>query len=72
MRKQNQHWQNPFNGSRTHVTWVISEKHYEEKIDHNDYDLEDYNEYYKLYVHKESKEGLLVKLPTLKHNPYIK
>lgn len=63
---------NPFNGSKLKVTRRVSLKTWQEKIDHSDYDLEDENEYYAIYKHKESEEGLLIRLPDQKVNPYIK
>lgn len=63
---------NPINGSRLKITKQISLGTWEKRTDQEDYVLEDYNEFYRLYQHKESKEGLLVKLPAGKHNQYIK
>lgn len=63
---------NPFAGSRVKVTKQISLKVWEgKKYDHNDYEEEDYNEFYKLMIHKESGEGLLVRLPECDGNEYI-
>lgn len=63
---------NPINGNKLKITKQISLSTWEKKIDQDDYDYEDGNEFYELYKHKESKDGLLVKLPTAKQNPYIK
>jgi hypothetical protein len=63
---------NPINGSRLKISRQLSLSSWEKKEDKDDYEYEDGNEFYSLYQHKESKEGLLVKLPTAKTNPYIK
>jgi hypothetical protein len=72
-------YSNPFNGSHTKVTkaisqntWQTSKKGSVNRYDKSEYELEDYNEFYELYVHRESGEGLLVKLPDQDINPYIK
>ena len=52
---------NPFNGSTIKVSRIILSDTWEGKKDKDDYELEDENEYYKLYKHKESNSGLLVK-----------
>lgn len=65
-------WTNPFNGSKLEVKKSISQSEWEKRKDKDDFELYDYNEYYNLYEHKESKEGLLVKLPEEKTNRYIK
>ncbi len=62
---------NPFNGSRLKITKQISLNTWEKKIDQDDYEMDDENEFYRVYRHKESKDGLLVKLPSTKTNPYI-
>lgn len=68
---------NPFNGSKTKITRTITratwnmvvtrrisgKKKKVSKYDHSEYEQEDYNEYYELWVNKESGDGLLVKLP---------
>lgn len=53
---------NPFNGSRTVIKKQISEKIWNERKDHSEFEMEDESEYCQLYVHKESKEGWLVKI----------
>lgn len=53
---------NPFNGSRTIVKKRLSEAAWEKRIDHNEFELEAENEWDVLYVHKESKEGWVVKI----------
>jgi len=63
---------NPINGSKLKITKQISLSSWEKKSDQEDYKWEDGNEFYELYKHIESKEGLLVKLPAAKVNPYIK
>lgn len=50
----------------------ISAHQWDKLSDKEDYLLEEENEFYVLYRHKESGEGLLVKLPAQKMNPYIK
>jgi len=62
---------NPFNGSKVKITKHMSLSNWEKHGD-EDYELEDYNEFYYLYKHKESGEGLLVKVPARRTNPYIK
>jgi hypothetical protein len=51
---------NPFNGSRTVIKNRVSQSAWNGRKDHSDFELEDENEYLKLYVHKESHEGWLV------------
>lgn len=63
---------NPLNGNKVQIKKSIGLYQWEKRTDHEDYVLEDYNEFYRLYQHKESKEGLLVKLPAEKRNAYIK
>jgi len=63
---------NPFHGSRLEVKKTITESQWEKRIDREDYDIEDENEYYRLAQHRESKEGLLIRLRTPDKNPYIK
>ena len=53
---------NPFNGSKTVIKKQISEKTWNDRKDHNEFDLEDESEYVQLWIHKESKEGWLVKI----------
>lgn len=53
---------NPFNGSRVKVTRVIALSTWYGLKDKSDYEENDSNEWYKLYTHAESKDGLLVKL----------
>lgn len=65
-------WRNPFAGSKLQVTRRVSKKTWEEKVDHSEYEYDDANEYYELFRHIESGEGLLVRLPEQKTNPYIK
>lgn len=63
---------NPINGSKLKITKQISLSTWQRKTDREDYELDDHNEFYQVYQHKESKEGLLVRLPAAKTNPYIK
>jgi predicted transcriptional regulator len=65
-------WINPFNGSKLEVKKTITLSQWEKRMDHEDYEVHDENEYYKLMEHKESKEGLLIRLPEHKVNPYLK
>ena len=51
---------NPFNGSKTKITKKLSEKAWEKRKDHDEFELEVDSEYSKLFVHSESKEGWLV------------
>lgn len=53
---------NPFNGSRTIIKKQISEKSWNDRKDRGEFDMEDENEHVQLFVHKESKEGWLVKI----------
>lgn len=62
---------NPFTGKKEKGR-SISLHQWEKLSDKEDYDLEDDNEFYILRRHKESKEGLLVKLPVAKTNQHIK
>lgn len=62
---------NPFNGSKTIIKKSITEAQWEKRTDHEDFELEDYNEFYKIYLHKESKESWLIKLKEQKFNPYL-
>lgn len=67
------HINNPFNGSKTIIKKQLSERVWEEREDKEDFDLEDLNEYCALYIHKESKEGWLVKIKNPKGSEfYIK
>ena len=63
---------NPFNAHKLIIKKSITEAQWLKRIDQEDFQEEDYNEFYKLYSHKESGEGLLVKLPVEKENPYIR
>lgn len=62
---------NPFAGSKIPVKRVISETQWDARQDHDDFELEDYNEHYKLWFHKEAQEGLLVRLKQPKEAFYI-
>jgi hypothetical protein len=70
--QHNSMWINPFSGSKVKVTKTITLGQWEKRSDKDDYMEEDVNEYYRLMQHKESKDGLLVRLPSEKTNPYIK
>lgn len=63
---------NPFNGSKLKISRTITKDIWDKKTDKEDYEVEDFNEYMELYRHKESKQGLLVRLPAQKTNPYIR
>lgn len=66
---------NPFNGSKLKISRIILKDTWNEKDDQEDYEQEDYNEYYELYRHKESGQGLLVRLNSSvkpKRNSYVK
>lgn len=63
---------NPFHGSTIEVNKTITESQWNKRIDHDDFETEDENEYYRLLKHKISKEGWLVRLNTPKTNPYLK
>lgn len=53
---------NPFNGSKTKVKKRLTEKQWEERTDKDEFELESENEWDRLYVHKESKEGWIIKI----------
>ena len=61
---------NPFTGKQEKGR-SISLHQYEKLTDKEDYEYNDENEFYKIYLHKESLETLLVKLPVAKTNPYL-
>jgi DNA-directed RNA polymerase specialized sigma24 family protein len=63
---------NPIRTSTLKIVTKISEGTWEKRTDHDDFELDDYNEFYQIYKHKESGEGWLVKLKEEKINPYIK
>lgn len=64
---------NPFRGSKTVVTKKMGEVAWGNRDDHDTFQFEDSNEEYILYFHKESKEGLLVKISDPKSSEfYIK
>jgi len=67
-------WRNPFNGSKLQVTRRVSLKTWEGRMkeEQKEFEEEDFNEYYRLLRHIESGEGLLVRLPEEKTNPYLK
>lgn len=54
-------YSNPFNGSKTVVKKKLSEVAWEKRDDKEEFELEDENEMVKLFVHKESGEGWMVK-----------
>lgn len=64
---------NPFHGDKTIIKKSIAQNTWEEKEtnEKDKYDLHDCNEYYELYVEKESGDGLLVKLKQEKINRYL-
>lgn len=64
-------WINPFAGSKLAVTKVVTLKAWEDRVDRDDFEPDDENEYYALKKHKESGEGLLVRFPPKKVNPYL-
>jgi hypothetical protein len=51
---------NPFNGSKVKIRKKISEPSWDNRKDKEDFELYDENEYLRLFIHKESKEGWLV------------
>lgn len=53
---------NPFNGSRTNVKKRIMESEWNKRTDKDEFELEAENEWNVLYIHKQSKEGWLVKI----------
>jgi len=53
---------NPFNGNKLKISRIVTKKTWDDKDDQDDYERDDYNEYYELYKHKESGQGLLVRL----------
>lgn len=53
---------NPFNGSRTNVKKRITESEWNKRTDKDEFELEAENEWNILYIHKQSKEGWLVKI----------
>jgi hypothetical protein len=62
---------NPFSGNKLPIKKVITETQWESREDREDFKLDDHNEYYKLWVHNESNEGLLVRLKQPKEAFYI-
>ncbi len=61
---------NPFNGSKTAVKKQLSEKSWKSRKDKSDFEMEDENEYCKLFIHKESGEGWIVKIRVPKGSEY--
>ncbi len=62
---------NPFAGNKLKVTKVITQNQWDKRADHDDFEEDDYNEFYRLMKHK-SGEGWLIRLPEQATNPYIK
>lgn len=63
---------NPFRGSTIEVNKVITENAWEKRTDQQEWEEDDSNEFYRVVVHSETKEGLLIRLRTPERNPYIK
>lgn len=53
---------NPFNGNKLKITRTINKDTWDKKSDKEDYERDDYNEYFELWKHKESGQGILVRL----------
>jgi len=53
---------NPFNGNKLKITRTINKDTWDKKSDKDDYTRNDYNEWFELWEHNESHQGILVRL----------
>jgi hypothetical protein len=63
---------NPFAGSKVKVSRKITLKEWNEEFKPAHYEQDDENEWYQLMVHKNTGEGLLIRLPGDSENKYIR